>query len=232
MAHGHDEDRRPVHVWDLPDAFAGAGALRSTTNDLLTFLAAVLGYQPTPLKRAIDAQLAYPTRPAGIEHTSMGLAWVVTENARGRVAWHNGGTGGFRTFMGVNPARGWGAVVLTNTASPGGGDDIGMHLLTGAPLAPAPKRRRSVRVAPAVLDGYVGRYRFSPDAWIEIARRGDGLVANVSGRGDAPVFAASRRHFFWRTADAELWFETDGEGRTIALTTRSAEHGVNRAVRE
>lgn len=232
MAHGHDADRRPAHVWDLPDALAGAGALRSTANDLLTFLAVVLGYRAAPIKAAMDAQLAFPMRPTGQPGFSVGLGWHATDSERGRAIWHNGGTGGFRTFMGVNPALGVGAVVLTNTGSLGGGDDIGGHLLMGAPISPPAKPRRSIRVAPAILDGYAGRYRFSPEAWIDIWRRGDALIANVSGRGDATIFAASRKHFFWRAADAELWFETDPNGRAVALTTRSAEHGRNRAVRE
>ena len=231
LADGHDADRRRVHGWDLPDAFAGAGALRSTANDMLSFLAVVLGYRGDPLKRPIDAQLAFPTRPTPIPNNSVGLAWVVREDARGRVAWHNGGTGGFRTFMGVNQARGWGAVVLTNTATPAGGDDIGMHILTGAPLAPPPKRRRSIRLAPAILDSYVGRYRYAFDVTIDIKRQGDGLAADVSGRGEAMIFAASRKHFFWRAVDAELWFETDAEGRPVALTTRNPEGVRNRAVR-
>jgi D-alanyl-D-alanine-carboxypeptidase/D-alanyl-D-alanine-endopeptidase len=36
---GHDAKHNPAHAWDL-DAFAGAGAIRSTAGDMLTYLEA------------------------------------------------------------------------------------------------------------------------------------------------------------------------------------------------
>jgi CubicO group peptidase (beta-lactamase class C family) len=245
LAHGHDEDGRPVRSWDLSEAFAGAGALRSTTNDLLTFLAAALGYQESPLKSAMDAQLAFPMQVTGEEAPStvganaqgrvcIGLGWHAIENERGRVVMHGGGTGGYLTFMGLNLARGWGAVVLTNMFRRPAAD-IGMPILTGAPLAPAPRWRRAITIEPSVLDRYVGRYRFLHPVgpgWIEIAQWNGGLVANVEGMGEAPIYASSATTFFWRVAEAELTFETDADAAAIALVTRSPAQGENRAVKE
>jgi D-alanyl-D-alanine-carboxypeptidase/D-alanyl-D-alanine-endopeptidase len=244
LAHGHDEDGRPVPNWDLKEATAGAGALRSTANDLLTFLAAALGYQASPLKPAMDAQLAFPMRVAEEaerlplqrpeDRTSIGLGWHAIETERGTVVMHGGGTGGYLTFMGLNLERGWGAVVLTNMfRTPAA--LIGVPILTGAPLPPAPKWRRAVTVAPSVLDRYVGRYRFASGVgpgWIDIARWKGGLVANVEGLGEAPIVASSAASFFWRVAEAELRFETDADGRAVAVVTRTAGRGENRAVRE
>jgi len=243
LAHGHDEDGRPVPNWDLKEATAGAGGLRSTANDLLKFLAVVLGYQDSPLKPAMDAQLAFPMRVAeGAERhplqrqedrTSIGLGWHAMETERGQVVMHGGGIGGYLTFMGLNLARGWGAVVLTNMfRTPAA--VIGVPILTGAPLAPAPRWRRAITIEPSVLDRYVGRYRFARGVgpgWIDIAQWNGALVANVEGMGEAPIYASSATRFFWRVAEVELTFETDADGAAIALVTRSAQ-GENRAVRE
>jgi hypothetical protein len=207
-------------------------------NDLLTFLAAVLGFQESPLKAAMDAQLAFPTRPTGEETLggalSIGLGWSAIDNERGRVRMHGGGTGGYLTFMGLNLARGCGAVVLTNMfRTPAA--FIGLPILTGAPVAPAPKWRRALTIEPSVLDRYVGRYRFLPGrgpGWIEIAQLNGGLVADVEGLGQAPIYASSATTFFWRVAEAELTFETDADGRALALVTRWSPQGENRAVRE
>jgi CubicO group peptidase (beta-lactamase class C family) len=232
LAHGHDDEGRPVPNWDLSEAFAGAGALRSTVNDLLTFLAVALGYQDHPLKPAMDAQLAFPMRVAEDaerhplqrreDRTSIGLGWHAIETERGQVVMHGGGTGGYLTFMGLNLARGWGAVVLTNMfRTPAW--FIGAPILTGAPLPPAPKWRRALSIDTSVLDRYVGRYRFLPGrgpGWIEIARLNGGLVADVEGMGQAPIYASSATTFFWRVAEAELTFETDADGAAIALVTR------------
>jgi serine-type D-Ala-D-Ala carboxypeptidase/endopeptidase len=43
------------------------------------------------------------------------------------IVWHNGGTGGFRSFAGFSKKSGLGVVVLSNTAI--SVDDIGVHLL-------------------------------------------------------------------------------------------------------
>jgi hypothetical protein len=53
----HGQSLKPVANWDLP-TLAGAGALRSTADDMLTFLGAELGYIDTPLKTAMRAPMA------------------------------------------------------------------------------------------------------------------------------------------------------------------------------
>src|SRR5262245_25995017 len=56
MATGHNAILAPVANWDLP-TLSGAGALRSSANDMLTFLEAFLGYKETPLAPAMKAML-------------------------------------------------------------------------------------------------------------------------------------------------------------------------------
>jgi serine-type D-Ala-D-Ala carboxypeptidase/endopeptidase len=54
------------------------------------------------------------------------------------IVWHNGGTGGYRSFIGFVPSRKAAVVTMTNSAG-AGAHDIGMHLLDPAlPLAPKP----------------------------------------------------------------------------------------------
>jgi D-alanyl-D-alanine-carboxypeptidase/D-alanyl-D-alanine-endopeptidase len=240
LAQGHDPALRPAPSWRDFEAVAGSGGLLSTAEDLLKLLAVALGYEASPLKAAVDAQLAYPMRKieqpgapfstASGDGAEAGLGWHAIESAGERLVRHNGGTAGFRAFIGLNPARGWGTVVLANAGAVRGGDDIGRRILSGAALAPGPKR--AVAIAPAVLARYVGRYRFPTGDRIEIRRSDEGLAASLNGQGELPIYASALRRFFWRTVDAELVFETDADGRAIALTTRSAARGENRAVRE
>ncbi len=63
MATGHTAMLAPVANWDLP-TLAGAGALRSSANDMLTFLEAFLGYKESPLAPAMKAMLEV-RRPLG-----------------------------------------------------------------------------------------------------------------------------------------------------------------------
>lgn len=53
LATGHNPVRLPVPNWDLP-TLAGAGALRSTVNDMLKFVAANLGLKKSPLLAAMQ----------------------------------------------------------------------------------------------------------------------------------------------------------------------------------
>ena len=229
LAQGHDPERRPVPNWDHSEGAAGAGGLRSTADDLLTLLAVALGYQAAPLRAAIDAQLAYPMHQTGQQELSTGLGWAAMGSGHRLVVGKAGGTPGYRTFMGLDPTRGWGAVALANTFTTRGADDICRHILTGAPVEPA---QQAIAIKPSVLDRYVGHYRYATGASIEIRRSEDGLAASLNGQIAAPIFPSSPTHFFWRTVDAELTFETDASGRAVALVTRSRVRGENRAVRE
>jgi CubicO group peptidase (beta-lactamase class C family) len=125
MARGTDAFGRPTRTWDFP-ALAGAGALKSTASDLLKFLRANLEGKPANVARVLaDARNArHDTDRPG---STIGLAWHILDLLGTTATWHNGGTGGFRTFVGMDMVRGRGVIVLTNwTGNP---DDIGFHLL-------------------------------------------------------------------------------------------------------
>lgn len=93
-------------------ALAGAGALRSTARDLLAFARAVLEPARTPLKEALALTLRVHWQGGG-DAPPMGLAWHWVPTRAG--VWHNGGTGGYRSFMAVNLERRFAVVVLANT---------------------------------------------------------------------------------------------------------------------
>jgi D-alanyl-D-alanine-carboxypeptidase/D-alanyl-D-alanine-endopeptidase len=100
LASGHDEQLRAAKNWDLP-VLAGAGALRSTANDMLTFVEAAIHRKP-----------------------GLDLGWQKT----GTILWHNGGTGGYRSFIALDRTRKVGVVVLSNSAN--GVDQLGIDLIT------------------------------------------------------------------------------------------------------
>jgi len=56
-------------------------------------------------------RLTHQLREPGRRHT-FGLGWMRTKLPTGGLWWHNGGTGGFRSFAGFSPDRGRAAVVL------------------------------------------------------------------------------------------------------------------------
>jgi CubicO group peptidase (beta-lactamase class C family) len=216
LAPGHDEAGARAGLWDLP-AIAGAGALRSTVNDMLKYVRANADSMSHPLGRSFAA--AHRARRNGpAPNVQIGLAWHRTTLPAGpTIVWHNGGTGGYRSFAGFNEATGRGVVVLTNTAV--GVDDIGMHLLDASvPLAPIPKRRVAIALPADVLQRYVGEYELAPTFIITITRDGNALFAQPSGQPRLPIFAESETQFFLRAVDAQLTFNRDASGAVTGLT--------------
>jgi CubicO group peptidase (beta-lactamase class C family) len=113
-ATGHSWRRRPVPDWDL-GGMQGAGALWSTADDMLVLLRAHLCPESTPLEHALRLVQEPQLRVTG--RLQLGLAWHVSPVERtGRTAlWHNGGTGGFRSFAALVPERGAAVAVLSNS---------------------------------------------------------------------------------------------------------------------
>jgi CubicO group peptidase (beta-lactamase class C family) len=217
LAQGHNARLEPVSNWDLP-AFAGAGALRSTTDDMLTFLAVPLGYLDSPLKAAFDSMYS-PRLSTGIGNVEIAVGWHITKTARGEIIWHNGGTGGYRSFAGYDLQARTGVVVLSNTSTSTGVDDIGMHLLDPAvPLAPAPKTHTQKSVDPKIFTGYVGRYQLTPARVLNIISDDHRLFAQAEGQNRFELFPEGDREFFAKIADIQIVFEVDASGRATALT--------------
>lgn len=212
---GHAADLSQTPHWDLP-TLAGAGGLRSSADDLLTLLAAELGYVDTPLKAAMADQLV-PRRPAG-GNVQVALGWHIGATPNGEIVSHGGGTMGFQTFVGFDRKAGLGIVVLSNSAGPMGVDDLGLHLLTGSPLKPAPKTRQAKTIAPAVLDGLTGRYVLAPGAVLTVTREGPQMFAQLTGQPRIEIFAEGPANFFARIVDAQLTFAVGADGRATALT--------------
>jgi serine-type D-Ala-D-Ala carboxypeptidase/endopeptidase len=211
---GHDQGGEPVPYWDIP-TLAGAGALRSTANDMLAFLAANLDSTGGSLHRALAATHA-PRRETGEPGHLVGLGWHV-RNVEGRpIVWHNGETGGFRSFIGFDESRRAGVIVLANSA--GDVDDIGYHLLEPlSPLASAPVAREEITLALGVLDAFVGVYELTPEFRIAVTRNAGALFLQATGQPRFPIYAESEADFFLKVVDAQITFVRDSSGVVTGL---------------
>jgi D-alanyl-D-alanine-carboxypeptidase/D-alanyl-D-alanine-endopeptidase len=220
LAPGHKSNLAPATNWDLP-ALAGAGALRSSADDLLKFVAAAAGLTETPLAPAFATLLTVRRPMGGAGQGEVALGWQVTELHDHRVVSHGGATGGYRSFIGFDPATRRGVVALTNVKTDAGNDDLALHLLDpSVPLtsAPAPRARTAVPVATEVLTGHVGRYEVAPGRAFNVTLEGGQLYARLGRQGANAIFPSGPNEFFYVGVDAEISFERDAEGHTTALT--------------
>lgn len=107
---GHHRRSAPADPWPL-EGMPGAGALRSTVDDLLVYLEAQLDPGSTPLAEAVRL-----TQQPRVTHgQTIGLGWL-RHDRPDHLWWHNGGTGGYRSFAGFVPAEQVAVVVLSNHA--------------------------------------------------------------------------------------------------------------------
>lgn len=117
---GVDRLGRPMEPW-TGEALGPAGGIRATGAAMARLLAALLD-RTAPGVDALD-----PVEDLAGPAVRIGAGWVVTSR-KGRVlTWHNGGTGGFRSWLGMDRAAGTGVVVLSARST--SVDGAGLELL-------------------------------------------------------------------------------------------------------
>jgi CubicO group peptidase (beta-lactamase class C family) len=207
LAPGHGSTGNAVKNWDF-DALAGAGAMRSTANDMLRYLKANMGIDPSPLAAAM--KLAQQPRSDMTKTMRIGLAWMTTRKG---ITWHNGETGGYRSFLGFTADGRRGVIVLSNTAVDL--DDLGFATLNpSAPLSPAYK---AIVLPNASLDEYVGTYKVTDKFLLKVFRMNDGLLVQATGQGPIPIFPSAPNEFFAKAVRASASFTRDPNGVVTGL---------------
>jgi len=216
VAQGHTAAGTPTPNWDFT-ALAGAGAIRSTALDMLRFLAANLPGAATRLSPAL--QMTHEPRNEAMTGHAMALGWLIFRGHEDRpLLWHNGGTGGYRFFMGVDQGGGRAVAVFTNASV--SVDDLGFHLLDARnPLTPPQPRveRTAVSVAPEILGRYVGSYELTPGVILTVTMEAGQLFVEVTGQGKTLLLAESERVFFLQEVEAQITFEVGERGTATGL---------------
>lgn len=97
LSHGYTASGLPAAPWTLGGS-APAGAIRSTTHDLSIWLRAVRD-GTAPGAEAVGPRTDF-------EDDRIGWAWFTTKTSGSSITWHNGGTGGYRSFLGFGAQSG------------------------------------------------------------------------------------------------------------------------------
>ncbi|MFC0678512.1 serine hydrolase domain-containing protein [Lysobacter korlensis] len=106
---GRDRRGRAAEAW-TGEALAPAGGIRSSIADAAGLARALLDGS-APGTAALDPVRNY-TGPA----VRIGAGWITLETRGRQITWHNGGTGGFRTWIGLDRAAATAVVLLSATA--------------------------------------------------------------------------------------------------------------------
>ncbi|MFH1763633.1 MAG: serine hydrolase [Gemmatimonadota bacterium] len=213
LALGHNGQGAVVSNWDAP-ALAGAGALRSTAEDMLTFLDANLHPERGLLQEAMAFAQAGRAE-TGNPGRMIGLNWMNLHAGADTVVWHTGGTGGYVSFAGIIPSKKVGVVVLSNTAGPAA-DAIGQHLLRPElPLAPIPEPRKTftaIELSAELLAQYVGTYELRPGFEIVMTLENGQLFAQATNQVKTSLRPYTEVDFFVLELEAQFTFQKGADG--------------------
>jgi CubicO group peptidase (beta-lactamase class C family) len=134
QGHSGNGDHRPARALEL-DALAGAGAIRSTAGDMLTWLEAQLHPERFPaLAAALHA--SHPLKADVSARVRIALAWFYEMDSG--IYQHNGATPGYTSYAFFHLRGDYAAIVLINTG-PNlalGPEQLGQHIrqrLSGEP---------------------------------------------------------------------------------------------------
>jgi CubicO group peptidase (beta-lactamase class C family) len=214
LAQGHMGNAMPAVPWDLPVDMAGVGGVRATLPDMVRYVEGELGTRES----AIGPALARTQQQiANVSGHRMGMNWILS-GANGRtIAAHDGGTGGYSSFVAFDRAANRAVVLLSDTAltSAGGFGTLGSHLLGRAVPAGAP---RLVATADAkLIDALVGRYRLQNGLGVELRHKENALTVQADGQPEFEMGYDSAGDFYPLKFDALLRPKRKADG-TYALT--------------
>lgn len=179
VAVGHAPTARAVPAWTFPAEFAGVGGVHATLDDMVRYVQAQFGTAPAPLDADFRMTHAAVTNDA---NAPMSMHWMRAKLNGREFITHEGGTGGFSSFVAFDPAGKTGVVILSDTAlhSLGGLSSLGLHLLDAK--APLGKPRKAVKAPSDLIDALAGEYRLQGAMKMRLRRKGDALEIQAEGQ--------------------------------------------------
>ena len=191
-----------------------AGALYSTTEDLLKWEEALFGGKVVS-KASLDRMLT-PFK----NNYALGLT-VWLENGR-RVIAHGGSIDGFNTHMAYYPDTRTVVIVLSNVAGPVPGVIGGqLSAIMHGEAVTLTSERKEITLPAAALSKYAGVYALAPAVTLTVALEGDQLTTQLTGQGKLPIYAQSETMFFLKVVDAQLEFAADASSVVLHQGGRS-----------
>jgi D-alanyl-D-alanine-carboxypeptidase/D-alanyl-D-alanine-endopeptidase len=206
---GTNIDLAPVPFWTW-DALAGAGGLVSSARDQLALIDAELD-AASGSKQTLRAamRLSQEEQLPATTAQNEGLGWDIDTEGR---YWHNGATGGFRSFVGFDPKTRRGVVILSSTAV-----SLVDHLASD--LYKVMAKETIKPFAPPTIEAlqpFVGTYQLGE---FKLAVTIQNKRIYITGKGEQPLrlIPLSDHELWFEAQQAIVVFEKDGDKVARAL---------------
>ena len=210
LSDGHNDQLQTTKHWQLP-TLAGAGAIKSSALDMAKYLKANM------LKNDLAEELKLTqtaTAEFGNANTEIGLAWIINKADNNNFLMHNGGTGGFRSFIGFNPETQKGIVILANSVF--ALDDIGHAYLTNS--LDKIKLNTPLALNSEQLIKLNGTFELVPGFSLVISNEAEQLFVQATGQPKLTLTPTSATEFVNQAVKARVVFDTNEKGEAQSLT--------------
>lgn len=217
LAPGFD-GQAPAVPWDML-AFAGAGALRSTAEDLLIFGRAILAGRNGPL----GAPAARLVTPLARFNGQIAYALFVDGPPSRRTYGHTGGTGAFRSVLTIAPDTQEVAVLLASNAQSAVWR-IANDMLAGR----YPVDNASFDLAPERLADYQGVFRETRHNALTLLAQDGRLYLRSTGAPYIVLTPSGPDTFNYGTRAKAVFERTDGQVASLRWILRGDERVARR----
>ena len=214
LSDGHNDQLKPTKHWQLP-TLAGAGAIKSSATDMALFLKANMQQQALNKDIALSQTIS---TDFDTNSTKIALAWLNISSESSQYYMHNGGTGGFRSFIGFDKQKQKGIVILANSVFDM--DEIGHAYLTESLDKIA--MNTPVAVSTKDLVKLNGRFELVPGFVLTISHDDEQLFVQATGQSKLSLSALSKTEFVNQGVKAKIVFELDEQGDAKSLTMYQA----------
>lgn len=195
-------------TWNF-NVHAGAGVIRSTARDMYKFIRANFIESEDVIHHSIRSirELQYESNQA--------LGWISeASDQETTIFWHNGQTGGYASFLAIDPEAKSGWVILTTSTESAAITRIGASFY-----------REVVLPNSADFSPYVGVYKLAEDQYMTISSKDGNLQIQVTGQRPI-VLAHTEDHVFELQAlSLKADFELGEDG--TATTLKWSQPGVS-----
>ncbi len=179
--------------WNGFDALAGAGAVLSTTEDMLRFVDANFD----------DDNAALETLRQNTLSADSAFGWIKETHDDGdTIFWHNGGTGGYASFLGIRPETGTGVVILSASTDTGKITELGLAQVKGEELVDSS----------GDFAQYAGTFQLAPGLMLALFEDGGRLMGQATGQGAFPLDKTGEHEFSFAAAEIRIVFNAGEQG--------------------
>lgn len=192
-----------------------AGALVSSVDDLVLWDAAL--YTNKLVKQETLKRAWTPAKLTSGKLTHYGFGWAINSYEGHNVIEHGGGINGFSTYALRMPDDRVFVAVLTNKDSGGPGPARAVLKIAALTIGKPYREPTVIKLAPSVLDNYIGVYQLNEKEEAIVRREGEKLFVSFPGAGKTEINPSSETEFFLKDSRSRLTFTRNSAGLVMGF---------------